>query len=43
MTETIRFGNASAVVDALTDWFGINVADAGERKLLETRIDEVAP
>ena len=32
----------SAVVDTLTDRFGINVAEAGERKVLEARIDEVA-
>jgi arylamine N-acetyltransferase len=42
-TEKLQFENASAVVDALTDRFGINVADAGERTVLEARIDEVAP
>ena len=42
-TEKVRLDNASAVVDTLTDRFGINVADAGERKVLEARIDEVAP
>jgi len=42
-TEKIRLGDASAVLDTLTDRFGINVADAGERKVLEARIDEVAP
>lgn len=41
-TEKIQFENASAVVDALTDRFGINVADAGERTVLEARIDEVS-
>jgi arylamine N-acetyltransferase len=41
-TEKIQFENASAVVDALTDLFGINVADAGERTMLEARIDEVS-
>ena len=42
-TEKVRLDDASAVVDTLTDRFGINVADAGERKVLEARIDEVAP
>jgi arylamine N-acetyltransferase len=42
-TEKLDFENASAVVDALADRFGINVTDAGERKVLEARIDEVAP
>ena len=42
-TEKIHFDNASAVVDALIDRFGINVADAGERTVLEARIDKVAP
>jgi len=42
-TEKVQFENASAVVDALTDRFGINVADASERAVLETRIAEVAP
>jgi arylamine N-acetyltransferase len=42
-TEKVRLDNASAVVDTLTDRFGINVADAAERKVLEARIDEVAP
>jgi arylamine N-acetyltransferase len=41
--EKIRLDNASTVVDTLTDLFGINVADAGERKVIEARIDEVAP
>src|ERR1700722_11613870 len=41
-TEKVRLDDASAVVDTLTDRFGINVADAGERKVLEARIDEVA-
>jgi hypothetical protein len=30
-------------VDALTDRFGINVADTGERKVLEARIAAVSP
>jgi arylamine N-acetyltransferase len=42
-TEKIHFDNAAAVVDALIDRFGINVADAGERTVLEARIDKVAP
>jgi arylamine N-acetyltransferase len=42
-TEKVRLDDASAVVDTLTDRFGINVADAGGRKVLEARIDEVAP
>jgi arylamine N-acetyltransferase len=42
-TEKVRLDDASAVVDTLIDRFGINVADAGERKVLEARIDEVAP
>ena len=37
-TEKTRFDDASAVVDALVDTFGINVADAGERGALEARI-----
>jgi arylamine N-acetyltransferase len=41
-TEKIHLGDAAAVVDTLIDRFGINVADAGERKALEARIDEVA-
>lgn len=39
--EKIPLDDASAVVDTLADRFGINVADAGERKALEARIDEV--
>lgn len=41
-TEKIRIDDASAVVDILIDRFGINVADAGERTVLEARIDEVS-
>ena len=40
-TEKIRLDDASAVVDMLIDRFDINVADAGERTVLEARIDEV--
>jgi arylamine N-acetyltransferase len=42
-TDKVRLEDASAVVDVLTDRFGINVADAGERAVLEARINEVAP
>src|SRR5271156_3221856 len=42
-TDKIHFENASAVVDALIDLVGINVADAGERTVLEARIDKVVP
>jgi arylamine N-acetyltransferase len=42
-TEKVRLEDASAVVDVLNDRFGINVADAGERKVLEARINQVAP
>ena len=42
-TEKVRLDDGSAVVDTLSDRFGINVADAGERRVLEARIDEVAP
>lgn len=41
-TEKIRLDDASAVVDTLIERFSINVADAGERKALEARIDEVS-
>jgi arylamine N-acetyltransferase len=41
-TEKIRLDDAAAVVETLANRFGINVADAGERKVLEARIDEVA-
>ncbi|MGA8328334.1 MAG: arylamine N-acetyltransferase [Mycobacterium sp.] len=37
-TEKTRFDDASAVVDAIADRFGINVADAGGRGALEARI-----
>jgi arylamine N-acetyltransferase len=40
-TEKTRLDDASAVVDILIHRFGINVADAGERTMLEARIDEV--
>jgi arylamine N-acetyltransferase len=41
-TEKIELPDAVAVVDALTDRFGVNVADTGDRATLEARIDEVA-
>jgi arylamine N-acetyltransferase len=40
-TEKIRLDDAAAVVDTLTDRFGINVGDVGERSALEARIDEI--
>src|ERR1700744_506570 len=40
-TEKIRLENAAAVVDALSDRFGINVGDLGDRAVLEARIDEL--
>lgn len=39
-TEKIELPDATAVVDALTNRFGINVADTGGRSALEARIDE---
>ena len=42
-TEKIELPDAAAVVDALRDRFGINVADTGERATLEARIAEVSP
>jgi arylamine N-acetyltransferase len=41
-TEKIRLDDAAAVVDTLSDRFGINVADVGERRALEARIDAVS-
>ena len=40
-SEKIRLDDAAAVVDTLTDRFGINVADVGERGALEARIDKI--
>ncbi|BBX75963.1 arylamine N-acetyltransferase [Mycobacterium shinjukuense] len=40
-TEKIRLDDAAAVVDALSERFSINVADVGERGVLEARIDEL--
>ena len=38
-TEKILLDDAAAVVDTLSERFGINVADVGERSVLEARID----
>ncbi len=38
-SEKVRLDDAAAVVDTLSDRFGINVADVGERSVLEARID----
>jgi arylamine N-acetyltransferase len=40
-SEKIRLDDAAAVVDTLSDRFGINVADVGERGALEARIDKI--
>jgi arylamine N-acetyltransferase len=40
-SEKIRLDDAPAVVDALTERFGINVADLGDRGALEARLDKV--
>jgi arylamine N-acetyltransferase len=40
-SEKIVLDDAAAVVDMLGDQFGINVADVGERSVLEARIDQV--
>ncbi len=40
-SEKIHLDDAAAVVDVLADRFGINVADVGERSVLEARIDQV--
>jgi arylamine N-acetyltransferase len=40
-SEKIRLADAAAVVDTLTDRFGINVADVGERGALEARLDKI--
>lgn len=39
-TKKIRLDDAAAVIDVLGDTFGINVADLGDRRTLEARIDE---
>jgi arylamine N-acetyltransferase len=40
-SEKIRLEDAAAVVDTLSDRFGINVGDLGERRALEACIDHV--
>lgn len=40
-SEKIRLPGAAAVVDALADRFGINVADAGERGALHARLETI--
>jgi hypothetical protein len=40
--EKIRLDNAAVAVDRLADGFGINVDNAGHRKVLEARIDKVS-
>jgi arylamine N-acetyltransferase len=40
-TERIRFETASDVLDALTDRFGIDMADLGDRADVEARVNEV--
>jgi arylamine N-acetyltransferase len=40
-TEQIRFDTAADVLDALTDRFGIDVADLGDRAAVEARVSEV--
>jgi arylamine N-acetyltransferase len=40
-SEKILLDGAAAVVDMLADRFGVNVADVGERSVLEARIDQV--
>lgn len=40
-TEKIRLDDAAAVIDTLSDQFGINVTDVGERGALEASIDKL--
>jgi arylamine N-acetyltransferase len=40
-TEKIRLADAAAVVDTLSDRFGINVAAVGERSVLEERVERL--
>jgi arylamine N-acetyltransferase len=40
-TERTRFNNAAEVLDTLTDRFGIDLTDLGDRVDLEARVDEV--
>jgi len=43
ITEKTRFDDASAVVDTIAERFGVNVADAGDRTVLEARIAALVP
>jgi arylamine N-acetyltransferase len=40
-TERIRFDTAREVLDALTDRFGIDLGDLGDRAEVEARVSEV--
>jgi arylamine N-acetyltransferase len=40
-TEKIRLDDAAAVIEVLGERFGINVADVGERSILQARIDRL--
>ena len=40
-TQRIRFDTAAAVLDALTDRFGIDLDDLGDRTVIESRVNEV--
>ena len=40
-TEKIRFASAADVLDVLTDRFGIDIADLGDRADVEARVNEV--
>jgi arylamine N-acetyltransferase len=40
-TERIRFDTAAQVLDALTDRFGIDLGDLGDRAVVEARVDAV--
>jgi arylamine N-acetyltransferase len=40
-TERIRFDTVAQVLDTLTDRFGIDLADLGDRAVVETRVGTV--
>jgi arylamine N-acetyltransferase len=40
-TEKVTFDTAAQVLDALTDRFGINLTDLGDRTDIEKRVDEL--
>ena len=40
-TEKVVLDDAAAVIDTLSERFGINVADVGERSVLKARIDRL--